>query len=314
MHDPIAERVETLRRVELGAALGAAGIVGAALEPFQASFLPQLTDLMVLGSGGDLDRLRVETVIGADAVPEWLDLLRDVYGMNVDNALLAESLGLVLGREHLAVALTEGRASSVPEVGFAFFGRWPSMTVYEALAGVGVGAAPLGQWDGLLGVLASRTVTRVEVAFATPAAPPQFRITMSLSFDDAGRAGFQSRLDQTLELLGVSVGQRRWHGAMVKVFGARSTNPVDLTFALGRQRLASWLGIGWQQVPATLALKILTQFSRDPTLPARLGALAAVGTVGEADTLDRFQLAAWDGEPPRASFELIRRRPELPSL
>jgi len=307
---------ERIRRVEVGAAIGAVGVVGSALAPFLEQFAAPLTERVSYRSGGDLDALRVETVIeGVDALQAWVDLLRDAYGLSADNALLVEDFALRQGGGPVAVAVTEARETSVPALEFDFLGRRTSGAVFPLLREAGVDAAVLEAWDTLLGRLRVRDLSRFGIRLDDPLAAPRFQTTLAGKARLAERAAFQASLDFGLEALGISEAQRRWFGGMVGAFAVRDLNAVDLTVRLRRDGLDHWLRASYFDIPVRFALKLLTQFSRAEHLGARLGALATAAgrQAGDDDRVDALHIVAWNGEPPQVAVDLANGPPSVAS-
>jgi hypothetical protein len=221
-------RGEDVRRVQLAAAIGAVGVVGAALDPFATVFSRELVDVMSVTTGGDVDHIDVETVVRSFAdVSAWLEAMHDAYGLTLSTSMTIEALALRFGQDHATVSVCEWREHSNPGLSVGFFGDLAAADVMEALRIAGVPSDSLLAWDTLLGQLPSRDIASLHVSLDVPTADPVFFIDLATPVNKADVEDASLRVNAAMQTLGVSDGQRGWQRATFKAMAGRDHNSFE---------------------------------------------------------------------------------------
>lgn len=293
----------SLRRVQLGAALGALDLVGEALDPFAELFAEELAEVIALSVDQDLDSARVETVsAGFDVASGWLEVLHDGYGLALDRSMALEAFALRWGPRSLAIALGQ-RREGLPSLGLGVFGQLAPVDVFRHLSASG--AVGVADWDAAMGMVSRGHASAVRVQLDTPQAEPVYAIDTPVVLARPGdlRAFLAERA--------VSEEQQDWWERVCQRMYGRGAAPVIVRSFLGPAGLLPRVQIQHPNVPERIALQLILLFCSDPSAPQRLGAVAAALEAGERVGTVHIELGARD--TPLVGIEFRAAQPGSPA-
>lgn len=302
---------QLVRRAQIGAAVGALGLDGAALQPLVETFGPELAHHVALACPGDLDRLRVSTLVEGEHRGELLaGLIEMVYDASEDVGAWSREAGTLLGPHAVRVgveALARRPGEAGLRIGLARAGgpAWDRRRVASALRLLEVGQAALDGMEALYGRLQVAEASEIAVWRPEPSAAPRLEVRLPLwaTRERAGEAA--ASLAHAADAVGVGEKQRTWIRRVYPLFADAALNDTPVTLTLRPDGLVRELRVDFHVIAARKALQVLGLAHPSPARPlgATLGALS--GALGlEADVVNVLSVTLTEGALPRVGFEL----------
>lgn len=290
----VEDRPQQLRRLRLGAALGAVGVTGAAADLFATVFPDEMANVLTVQTEGDCDNLGIETVIQqyADA-SAWLDILHDAYGAKLVATMTVERLASSLSGYLMTAGVYETRDGAAPAASFGVVGSLPAFDVYGLLLDLGVSDVAMTAWDQLMGNLPDRRVDAVRAVLDPVDRAPEFRLDARFSPSVA----LPVKLASTLSRLGIDDTVQSWVGQVYDTATSGTNAAVTVQTTVSAEVLKPELRLLFGKVPVDLALGLLREHSSVADLPMRLGALSGAVAPSEDHVHQLVLTLKADAEP-----------------